>query len=99
MTVPPTQPKRRRGRVLVLLGSACALALGTVALIMPGAAKAAVCSNQTGNNGGMYYQMCVCRPRVRLYQPELQQQLLNHVERHRRLRRRRRLEPRQQPDG
>ena len=57
MTDPPTQPKRRRGRVLVLLGSACALALGTVALIMPGAAKAAVCSNQTGNNGGMYYQM------------------------------------------
>ena len=57
MTVPPTQPKRRRSRVLVLLGSACALALGTVALIMPGAAKAAVCSNQTGTNGGMYYQM------------------------------------------
>ena len=57
MTDPPTQPRRRRGRVLVLLGSACALALGTVALVMPGAAKAAVCSNQTGNNGGMYYQM------------------------------------------
>ena len=44
-------PGRRRGRVLALIGGACALALATVAAVMPGTARAAtqVCSNSTGS--------------------------------------------------
>jgi endo-1,4-beta-xylanase len=60
----PTPPTgRRRGRTRLFVGSAVATALGAVfALVMtvlPGAASAAtqICSSQTGNNGGMYYQM------------------------------------------
>jgi endo-1,4-beta-xylanase len=59
MTDPPApRTNRRRGRLRLLLGGplAIALALG-MAAIMPGVAKAAICSNQTGTNGGMYYQM------------------------------------------
>ncbi|HEU5352829.1 MAG TPA: glycoside hydrolase family 11 protein [Actinocrinis sp.] len=54
---------RRRGRTRLFVGSAVATALGAVfALIMtvlPVTASAAtqICSSQTGNNGGMYYQM------------------------------------------
>jgi endo-1,4-beta-xylanase len=62
MTDPPAPPiHRRRGRIRLLLGAplAIALALG-MAAIVPGVAKAAaICSNQTGTNGGMYYQMYV----------------------------------------
>ena len=38
-----------------------------------------------------------CRPRIGVHDPELVQQLLHQLERHRRLRRRRRLESRQHP--
>jgi endo-1,4-beta-xylanase len=46
---------------MLLVGSACALALATMAVVLPSTARAAttVCSNQTGTNGGMYYQMYV----------------------------------------
>ena len=59
MNEAPTQPKRRRRRTRLLLVGACALALitGTVALTVPASAATQICSNQTGNNGGMYYQM------------------------------------------
>jgi len=43
-------------RLLIGGPLAVALALG-MAAVMPGVAKAAICSNQTGTNGGMYYQM------------------------------------------
>ena len=51
--------RRRRGRIKLLIGAACAAALAAAAATLPGAASAAsaICSNQTGNNGGMYYQM------------------------------------------
>jgi len=46
------------GRVRLILGAVFALALAAV-VALPGSARAAttVCSNQTGNNGGYYYQM------------------------------------------
>jgi endo-1,4-beta-xylanase len=62
MTDSPVQPThRRRGRIPLLIGSACALALATLGVVLPGTARAAttICSNQTGTNGGMYYQMYV----------------------------------------
>jgi hypothetical protein len=76
---------RNRGRGRLLLGVAVAAILAAAAAALPGTAKAAttICSNQTGTNGG---------------HPELGQQLFHHVERHRRLRRRSRLESRQQFD-
>ena len=54
-------PSRRRGRVLALIGGACALALATVAAVLPGTARAAtqVCSNSTGSIGGAFYTMFV----------------------------------------
>jgi endo-1,4-beta-xylanase len=58
----PANPKgRRRGRILLLIGSACALALATVAALLPGTARAAtqVCSNQTGTIDGAFYTMFV----------------------------------------
>ncbi len=52
-------PRRRRGLVGLVIGGACAVVLATVAAVLPGIANAAtqICSNQTGNTGGMYYQM------------------------------------------
>jgi endo-1,4-beta-xylanase len=60
MNDPPAHPKRRGVARLLLGALALALAAGT-ATIMPGVARAAtqICSNQTGTNGGMYYQMYV----------------------------------------
>jgi len=58
---PPAHPKRR-GLARLLFGGTVALVLAAAtAGIVPGVAKAAtqVCSNQTGTNGGMYYQMYV----------------------------------------
>ena len=54
-------PGRGRGRVLALIGGACALALATVAAVLPGTARAAtqVCSNSTGSIGGAFYTMFV----------------------------------------
>jgi endo-1,4-beta-xylanase len=62
MNGPPANPTgRRRGRILLLTGSACALALTTVATVLPGTARAAtqICSNSTGTNDGAFYSMFV----------------------------------------
>lgn len=52
---------RRCGRVLLLIGSACALALALVTVALPGRAGAAteVCSNDTGTIDGAFYTMFV----------------------------------------
>jgi endo-1,4-beta-xylanase len=60
MNAPLHVPRIRvRGRVRLLLGVACAVIAAAATAALPGTAKAAtsICSNQTGNNGGMYYQM------------------------------------------
>jgi len=48
-----------RGRLRLLLGVVFAVILAAAAAALPGTAKAAttLCSNQTGTNGGYYYQM------------------------------------------
>jgi endo-1,4-beta-xylanase len=50
---------RIRGRGRLLLGVAFAAILAAAMATLPGTAKAAttICSNQTGTNGGYYYQM------------------------------------------
>ncbi|MBS2966248.1 glycoside hydrolase family 11 protein, partial [Actinocrinis puniceicyclus] len=54
---------RERRRVRLLIGGACtaavSLVLAAVTTILPGTASAAttICSSQTGNTGGNYYQM------------------------------------------
>ena len=59
----PTANRGKPGRARFLVGGAVATALAAVfALVMailPGSAVAAttICNSQTGNNGGMYYQM------------------------------------------
>jgi len=60
MTDPPAYPMgRRRGRPRLLVGGACAVLAVVATAVLPGTARAAtqICSNQTGTNGGMYYQM------------------------------------------
>ncbi len=61
MTDPPTYlQSRRRGRARLLIGGVLAVGLAVAtAGVLPGGAMAAtqICSNQTGTNGGMYYQM------------------------------------------
>ncbi|HZR51964.1 MAG TPA: glycoside hydrolase family 11 protein [Streptosporangiaceae bacterium] len=62
--LPATPSGRRRGRILLLTGGACALALATTvatAALLPGTARAAtqVCSNQTGTISGAFYTMFV----------------------------------------
>ncbi len=54
---PPVHPESRaRGRVRLLIGGACAVALCALMVILPGTAKAAsVCSNQTGSSNGYFY--------------------------------------------
>jgi endo-1,4-beta-xylanase len=59
MNDPPAHPKHR-GFGRLLSGGVIALVLtAATAAIVPGVARAAtqICSNQTGTNGGMYYQM------------------------------------------
>ena len=58
MHAPPPIPKTRRIRLLLATAVAALLTAAAVAAL-PGTAKAAtqICSNQTGTNGGMYYQM------------------------------------------
>ena len=59
MNDPPAYPKHH-GRARLLSGGVLALFLAAAtAAIVPGVANAAtqICSNQTGTNGGMYYQM------------------------------------------
>ena len=55
----PDPPQGRRRRLTLLIGGACALivAAAGVALTTPAHAATQICSNQSGNNGGMYYQM------------------------------------------
>jgi endo-1,4-beta-xylanase len=53
------QPRRRRGRARLIIGAVSAVILTVAAVAVAGPANAAtqICSNQTGNNGGNYYQM------------------------------------------
>src|SRR5262249_7175661 len=57
MSDPPTRPRPSRTRLLI--GTLCAALLAMATAFLPGAASAAtqICSNQTGTNGGYYYQM------------------------------------------
>jgi len=59
MNEAPDPPQRRRRRITLLIGGACAVivAAAGVALTTPAHAATQICSNQSGNNGGMYYQM------------------------------------------
>jgi endo-1,4-beta-xylanase len=59
MNAPPVPRTRGSGYVRLLLGVVFAMLLAATAAAVPGTARAAtqVCSNQTGTNGGMYYQM------------------------------------------
>ena len=97
----PLHVPRPRSRLRLLLGVVFAVIVAAATAALPGTARAAttICSNQTGTNGGYYYQMwsngtgsaCITLNSGNSYS--------SLVERHRRLRRRRRLESRQQPDG
>jgi endo-1,4-beta-xylanase len=55
----PAHPKRRGLARLLFCGVLALVLAAATAAIAPGVAKAAtqICSNQTGTNGGMYYQM------------------------------------------
>ncbi len=58
--IDPSAHPKHRGLARLLFGGVLALVLAVAtAGIVPGVARAAtqVCSNQAGNNGGMYYQM------------------------------------------
>ena len=56
MTDTPARSEgRRRGRTRLLIGGACAVAMATVAVLLPGTANAAITSNQTGTNNGYFY--------------------------------------------
>src|ERR1044071_8876415 len=59
MNEAPDPPQGRRRRITLLIGGACAVivAAAGVALTTPAHAATQICSNQSGNNGGMYYQM------------------------------------------
>jgi endo-1,4-beta-xylanase len=59
MNEAPDPPQRRKRRITLLIGGACAVivAAAGVALTTPAHAATQICSNQSGNNGGMYYQM------------------------------------------
>ena len=60
MNAPPHVPRARgAGRLRLLLGVAFAVIAAAATAVLPGTAKAAtaICSNQTGTNGGFYYQM------------------------------------------
>lgn len=48
-------PQHRRGRLRLLVGGACALALVVASTMLPGVASAAVTSNQTGTHNGYFY--------------------------------------------
>jgi endo-1,4-beta-xylanase len=58
MNTPQHVPRRRR-RLRLSLSVACAVILAAASAALAGPAEAAtqVCSNQTGTNGGFYYQM------------------------------------------
>jgi endo-1,4-beta-xylanase len=59
MNEAPQHSYRRRRRARLLVGGVCSVVLAAVvaALTTPAHAATQICSSQTGNNGGMYYQM------------------------------------------
>ncbi len=60
MNAPPHVPRAHpSGRLRLLLGVVAAMILAAATAALPGTARAAttICSNQTGTNGGYYYQM------------------------------------------
>lgn len=60
----PVQPKsRRRGRLRMLVGGACAVVMVAAATVsLPSAASAAVTSNQTGTHDGYFYSFWTDSP-------------------------------------
>ena len=48
---------RRRSRLRLLIVACAAILAAAATVALPGTARAAVCSNQTGTNNGYYYQM------------------------------------------
>jgi endo-1,4-beta-xylanase len=64
MNVAPAHSKsRRRGRIRLLIGRACALAVALVVAMPPGIANAApITSNQTGTNNGYFYSFWTDSP-------------------------------------
>ncbi|MET8053729.1 glycoside hydrolase family 11 protein [Streptosporangium sp. NPDC005286] len=61
----PARPKsRRRGRIRLLVGRACAVALAVAVAVamLPGPAHAAITSNQTGTNNGYFYSFWTDSP-------------------------------------
>ncbi|MFC4012810.1 glycoside hydrolase family 11 protein [Nonomuraea purpurea] len=59
----PVHPtSRKRGRIRLLIGRACVVALVAATTMMPGIANAAITSNQTGTNNGYFYSFWTDSP-------------------------------------
>ncbi len=100
MNEAPHHPqRRRRGRIRLLLAGACAVALTAAALTADRHRERGDADLLEPDRQQRRHLLpdVVRRPRVSVHHAELEQQLLQQLERHRGLRRRRRLEPRQHP--